>query len=90
MAVEAEDLIPQADSDNSDESRDHIITNSAVIPVLICQTVYSSPTIVHSLEKKFPEKYRYNKNNLARLEKGNLKMTGRGSHYKPVSSSGTR
>ena len=58
LAAEAEDdeeivsdLIAQADSDNSDKSRDHIITNSTVVPVLICQTGYNSPTIVHSLEK---------------------------------------
>ena len=58
LAAEAEDdeeivsnLIPQDDSDNSNESRDHIITNSTVIPVLICQTGYNSPTIVHSLGK---------------------------------------
>ena len=30
------DLIPQADSDNNDESKDNIITNSTVIIVLIC------------------------------------------------------
>ena len=43
LAAEAEDdeeivdnLINQADSDNIDESRDHIITNSTVIPVSIC------------------------------------------------------
>ena len=56
MAAEAEDdeeivsdLITQSDSDNSNESRDHIITNSTVIPVLICQPGYNSPTIVHSV-----------------------------------------
>ena len=54
------DLIPQADSDNNDESRDHIITDSTVIPVLIYQTRYNTPTIVHFLEK-FPwKKDRYN------------------------------
>ena len=49
------DLIPQDDSDNNDESRDHIITNFTVIPVLIRRIGYNSPTIVHSLEK-FPGK----------------------------------
>ena len=83
-------LIPQSDSDNNDESRDNKITNSAVIPVLICQTVYSSPTIVHSLANVSRKKYRYNKNNLARLEKVNLKMTWCGSHSKPASSGGIR
>ena len=43
------DLIPQAKSDNNYDSKDHIITNSTVIPVLICQTGYNIPTIVHSL-----------------------------------------
>ena len=45
FAAEAEDdekivsdLIPHADSDNNDESRDHIIKSSTAIPVLICQT----------------------------------------------------
>ena len=40
LSAEAEDdeeivsnLIPQDDSDNSNKSRDHIITNSTVIPV---------------------------------------------------------
>ena len=32
------DLIPQSDSGNINESRDQIITNSTVIPVLIYQT----------------------------------------------------
>ena len=44
------DVIPQEDSENSNKPRDHITKNSTVIPVLICQTGYSSPTIVHSLE----------------------------------------
>ena len=55
------DLITQANSDNSNESRDHIITNSTVIPVLICQTGYNSPMIVHSLTKITWKKDRYNK-----------------------------
>ena len=56
LAAEAEDdeaivsdLIPQSESDNIDESRDNITTKSTVTPVLICQTRYTSPTIVHSL-----------------------------------------
>ena len=56
LAAEAEDdkeivsvLITLEDSDNSNDSRDHIITNSTVIPVLFYQTGYISPTIVHSL-----------------------------------------
>ena len=51
LAAEAEDdeeivsnLIPQDESDNSEESRDSIMTNSTIIPVLICQTEYTSPT----------------------------------------------
>ena len=43
------DLIPQANSDNNNKSRDHIITNSTVILVLIYQTGYKSPMIVYSL-----------------------------------------
>ena len=49
-----EDIVPgltsQEESYNIDESRDHITTNSTVITVLICQTGYTSPMIVHSLE----------------------------------------
>ena len=56
------DLIPQDNSDNSNNSRDHIIINSTVIPVLICQTGYNSPTIEHSLAKISQKKDRYNKN----------------------------
>ena len=76
LAAEAEDdeeivsdLIPQADSDNNDESRDHIITKSTVIPVLICQTGYNSPTIVHSLAKISRKKDRYNKKILGAIGK---------------------
>ena len=68
LAAEAEDdeeivsdLIPQDDSDNIDKSRDHIITNSTAIPVLIYQTVYTRPTIVHSLEIFSRKKDGYNK-----------------------------
>ena len=42
-------LIPQDDSDNRNRSRDNIITNSTIISVLIYQTGYNSPTIMHSL-----------------------------------------
>ena len=42
------ELISQEDSDNSNESKDHITTNSTVIPFLTCQSGYTSPTIVHS------------------------------------------
>ena len=76
MTAEAEDdeeivsdLIPQADSDNNDESKDHIITNSTVILVLICQTGYNSTTIVHSLANISRKKDRYNKNILCVIEK---------------------
>ena len=44
------DLTPQKYSKNINEIRDHITTNSTIIPVLIYQTGYTSPTIVHSLE----------------------------------------
>ena len=54
------DLIHQEESYNRDKSRDHIITKSTVIPVLICQTGYNSPTIVHSLAKISQIKDRYN------------------------------
>ena len=94
LAAEAEDdkeivseLIPQEDSD---KSRDHITTNSTVIPVLICQTGYTSPMIVHSLENFARKKDRYDIKNWVRLEKGDLKMTWCGSHSKPDSSSGRR
>ena len=60
LASEVEDykevvpgLIPKEDSDNRNNSRFHITKNYTVIPVLICQTGYTSPTIVHSLEKHF-------------------------------------
>ena len=66
LAAEAEDgeeivsgLISQDNSDNRNKSRDHKITNSTVAPVLICQTGYTSPTIVHSLGKKSPKMDRY-------------------------------
>ena len=68
MEAEAEDrkdivsdLFPQVDSDNSNKSRDHITTNSTVIPVLICQTGYASPTMVHSLANFARKKDRHNK-----------------------------
>ena len=50
------DLINSSISVNSNKSRDHIITKSTVIPVLICQTGYNSPTVVYSLANKFLEK----------------------------------
>ena len=53
------DLIPQDKSYNSNKSRYQIVTNSTVIPVLIYQTGYNSPTIVHSLAKFSREKDRY-------------------------------
>ena len=77
LAAEAEDdkeivsdLIPQDESDKSKKSRDHIITNSTVIPVLICQTGYTSPTIVHSLENIPRKKDRYNKKVLGVIGEG--------------------
>ena len=76
LAAEAEDdeeilsdLNPQDESDNSDKSRYHIITNSTFIPVLICQTGYTIPTIVHSLENFPQKKDRYNKKNLGAIGK---------------------
>ena len=76
LAAEAEDdeeivsdLITQDDSDNSNESRDQIITNSTVIPVLNCQTEYNSPTIAHSLGKIPRKKDRYNKKDLGAIGK---------------------
>ena len=97
LAAEAEDdeeivfdLILQDYSEKSDKSRYHIITNSAIIPVLIYQTGYTSPTIVRSLAK-FPEKRIGTIRKFwVRLEKGNLKMTRYGSPSKPASSSGRR
>ena len=68
LAADAEDgeeelsnLIPQYDSDNSNDSRNHIITNSTLILVLICQTGYTGPTMVHSLANFPRKKDRYNK-----------------------------
>ena len=55
------DLTPQDDSDKSEESRDHIITNSTVIPVLFYQTGYTRPMIVNSLAKQSWKQDRYNK-----------------------------
>ena len=56
LAAEAEDdeeivsdLIPQEDLYNIEESRDNIITNFTVIPVLICKAGYTTPTVVYSL-----------------------------------------
>ena len=97
LAAEAEDdedmvseLISQAESDNNNYSMDHIITNSTVIKVLICQTRYNSPTIVHSLENLSQKKDWYNKKIWVRLEKGNHKMMLCGLHYNPDSSGGRR
>ena len=66
-------LIIQAYSDNNDELRYQIITNSTVVPVLICQTGYNSPTIVHSLAIFFLEKDRYKKIYLGAIGKGESK-----------------
>ena len=52
--------IPQDNSENSYKSIDHIIVKSSVIPILICQTGYTSPTIVHSLENSPQKKDRWN------------------------------
>ena len=82
LEAEAEDdeeivsnFILQADSDNSNKSRDHIITNSTVVPVLICHTGYNIPMIVHSLEPPPLKKDRYNNCFWLQLEKRNMKMT---------------
>ena len=76
LAAEAEDdeeiisyLISKSDSYNNNKSRDHIIKNSTVIPVLICQTGYNIPTIVHSLAKFPRKKDWYNKNILGAIGK---------------------
>ena len=76
LAAEAEDneeivsaLIPQDDSENSDELRDYIIANSTIIPVLIWQTGYTSPTIVHSLETFPLKKDMYNLTKLGSIGK---------------------
>ena len=76
LAAEAEDdeeivsyLITQEGPDNSDESRDHMNKNSTVIPSLIYQTGYTSPTIVHYLEIYPPQKDRYNKKILGAIGK---------------------
>ena len=68
-------LINQENSDNSNDSRDYIIKKSTVIPVLICHTGYTSPTIVHSLEPPPPPKICTIRKFWVRLKKGNLKMT---------------
>ena len=82
LAAEVEDdeeivseLKLQEDSDNSDDSRYHITNSYTIIKVLIYQTGYTSPTIVHSLTKLPQKKDRWNKNNQVQLEKGNLKIT---------------
>ena len=82
LAAEAEDeeeivsnLVPQEDSDKNDKSRDHIITNSTVLSVLICQTGYTSPTIVHSLANFPGKRIGTIRKILRQLEKVNLKMT---------------
>ena len=79
-------LTPQEDSDNRNTSRDRVTTNFTVITVLICQTGYTSPMIVHSLET-FPKKGEIF---LVLLENGNLKMTLCGSHSETTNSSGRR
>ena len=63
------DIITQEDSDNSNNSRYHITTNSTVIPVLICHTGYTSPTIVHSLENNSRNKDRYDRKLLGAIDK---------------------
>ena len=76
LAADADDdeeivseLIPQDESDKIYKSKNCIITNSTVIPVLICHTGYTSPTIVHSLVNFPRKKDRYNKKNLGAIEK---------------------
>ena len=77
LAAEAQDdeeivyeLIPQDDSDNSNESRYHIITNFTVITVLIPQTGYTNHTIVHYLANFTCEKDRYNLKQQGAIGKG--------------------
>ena len=76
MATESEDdykkvsdPTPQADSDNSNKSRDHITKNFTVIPVLIYHTGFNSPMIVHSLDFFGQKKNRYDKENLGTIRK---------------------
>ena len=78
MPDEAEDdeeivskLISLEEYYNNNESRDHIITNSTIIPVIICQTWYTSPTIVRSLENISQKNDRYNKKLLGAMESKN-------------------
>ena len=68
MATKAEDgeeivseIITHEDSDKRDDSRDHMIKNYTVIPVLIYQNGYTSPTIVHSLAEIYQKQDRDNK-----------------------------
>ena len=84
------DLIPQSNSDHNNESRDHIIKKSTVLPKRICEIGYNSFTIMHFLEKISQEKDRYNKTVWVQLENGNIKITGCGSHSKSASSGGRR
>ena len=53
------DIIPQEDSYNSNKSRDHITTKTTILLMLICQTGYTRPLIVHSLANFAPKKDRY-------------------------------
>ena len=96
LEAEAEDdeeivsgLIAQADSDNINDSRDHIIKKSILIPVLICQIGYNISTIVHFLVSFSGKRIGRIKNGV-RLEKMNLKITWCGSQYNPDCSSGIR
>ena len=60
---------PQSNSDHNNESRDHIIKKSTVLPKRICEIGYNSFTIMHFLEKNSQEKDRYNKNSLGAIGK---------------------
>ena len=63
------DLIPQSNSDHNNESRDHIIKKSTVLPKRICEIGYNSFTIMHFLEFFSQKKDRYNKNSLGAIGK---------------------
>ena len=76
LAAEAEDdaeilsdFIPRDDSENSNKSKDCIITDSIVIPFIRCQTGYNSATIVKSFANLPRKNNRYNKKTLGAIGK---------------------
>ena len=76
MAAEAEDdegvvfdLTPEEDSNISEKTRNHITTNSTDVTVLIYQTGYNSPMIVHYLVNFSLKEDRYDKKVLGSIGK---------------------